>query len=501
MRMDSRRPVIVGVGQITQRSADPTAGKGVIDLMADSLELAAADTGITAAAAAIQLVGSISSMSQRYQNAARLVADRVGATSATTLQCGVGGNTPLQLLGLLAHEIQNGDLDAAAIVGAEAFATTRALRKADLRREWPTEVTPNEPDRRLGDDTLGASALEASCGLIPPASMYPLLENAVRHHSGRTITEHQRVIAALWSRFSDVGASNPAAWSPGFKDPDFLARQSADNRPTAFPYTKWLNANMGVDQGAALIICSTEWADKMGIAAHRRVYPLAVANANDHWIVSTRPHLHVSPAIRAAASLATQLARTSADDATYIDIYSCFPVAVELAASALGLQLDDPRGLTVTGGLTFAGGPGNNYVTHSLARLVELLRDAPSGTTALATGLGWYATKHSVGYLSNRPSDQPFTHGSAQTAVDHESQPLHVDADYLGPAHVVTNTVVFDRDGEPTSTIALLDTPQGTRTLATSPAKDLAGLAIDDAFIGSAISVRTIDGNRELALS
>ena len=42
------------------------------------------------------------------------------------------------------------------------------------------------------------------------------------------------------------------------------------------------------------------------------------------------------------------------------DIYSCFPSAIQIACDEIGLDIDDPRNLTVTGGLPYFGGPGNN---------------------------------------------------------------------------------------------------------------------------------------------
>ncbi len=496
--MDGRRPVIVGVGQITQRRPDAATSGGVIDLMADALTAAADDCGVPSVLAELALVGAIASMSTQYVDAARLVAQRTGATHATTLRCSIGGNTPLQLLGLLASEIQAGQLDVAAIVGAEAFATKRAARKAGVVREWPANDLDAQPDRLMGSDEMGSSAMEVSNGLLLPSVIYPLLENALRAHTGRTVAEHQRVIAELWSRFSAIGATNPHAWTPERKSVDFLLATGPDNRPTAFPYSKWLNANMGVDQGAALIVCSVDAARRMGVPTDKWVFPRAVANANDHWYVSTRPALHVSPAIAAAGRLAGQLGGSAVDDAALIDLYSCFPIAVELGADALGLSLDDPRGLTVTGGLTFGGGPGNSYVTNSLASLVTKLREVPAGSLALATGLGWYATKHSVGYLANDPGPGPFASGSAQHDVERASQPRSEDADYLGPATVVSNTVVYDRDGQPAQTIVLVDTPDGARSVATSPSSEFAGLATTDEFIGSKVEVAVGTNGREV---
>ena len=101
----------------------------------------------------------------------------------------------------------------------------------------------------------------------------------------------------------------------------------------------------------------------------RWVFPLAGADGNDHWFISERPELHRSPAIRLAGAAALEQAGLGIDDIAFVDLYSCFPVVVQMAAHELGLAVDDPdRPLTLTGGLTFGGGPGNNYTSHGIAQ-------------------------------------------------------------------------------------------------------------------------------------
>ena len=175
----------------------------------------------------------------------------------------------------------------------------------------------------------------------------------------------------------------------------------------AYPYTKLLTADLQVDQGAATILCTAAAAEAAGVPRERWVFPLAGADAEDHWFLSHRADFHSSPAIRLAGASALALAGSTIDDMAHLDLYSCFPSAVETAAAELGLPLDDPaRPLTVTGGLTFGGGPGNNYGTHAVASMVDTLRADP-GSRGLVTGLGWYQTKHSVGIYGTAPGRSP----------------------------------------------------------------------------------------------
>ena len=248
----------------------------------------------------------------------------------------------------------------------------------------------------------------------------------------------------------------------------------------SFPYPKLMNANDRVDQGAALILCSVSAAREAGVPDDQWVFPVAGADANDHWFLSHREDLRSSPAIRLAGSRALSLAGAGIDEVAHVDLYSCFPCAVQIAAHELGLPLADPgRSLTVTGGLGFAGGPGNNYVTHSIASMAQRLRADP-GALGLVTGLGWYSTKHAVGVWSTTPPPSGFRHECPQGAVD--ALPQRTPAsDYEGDATIETYTVVHDREGEPELAILALLTEDGRRTWGNiSGRDDMLGLMDDE---------------------
>jgi acetyl-CoA C-acetyltransferase len=234
----------------------------------------------------------------------------------------------------------------------------------------------------------------------------------------------------------------------------------------SFPYPKLFNANDRVDQGAALILCSAEAARSAGVPEDKWVFPLSGADAHDHWFLSHRHDLHSSPAIRLTGQRALRLAGVGIDDIAHIDLYSCFPCAVQIAAHELGLPLDDPdRPLTVTGGLAFAGGPGNNYVSHSIATMADRLRRDP-GALGLVTGLGWYVTKHAVGVWSTTPPPNGFAYDSPQDDVDALPQRTPV-SDFEGDATIETYTVIHGGDGQPERAIASLLTHDGARAWGT----------------------------------
>jgi acetyl-CoA C-acetyltransferase len=500
--VDPRTPVIVGTGQLSRRPSSFDDALEPADLMAETLRLAQDDSKATATllerADSVRTVGVLS---WRYADPAGEVARRVGAGSARDLAVtATGGNGPQWLVNRTATDIARGDLDVCLIAGAEAMYTRLRARSAGAHLEWtPLADASTSPARLLGYEKRGNNDAEGAVGLLAPPVVYPLFENALRAATGETIDEHQRAIAGLWSRFSEVAASNPHAWLPVAKTPEEIGTPSPDNRMVSFPYTKLLNANMQVDQSAALILCSYSAARAAGVPDDRMVFPVSGADANDHWYVSNRWDLHSSPAIAAAgrAALGAVGDGASIDDVAFVDLYSCFPAAVQIGAHALGLPIDDPsRPLTLTGGLTFAGGPGNDYVTHSIATLVDRLRSAPPSSLGLVTGLGWYVTKHSVGlYSSSPPAGGPsFRAIDAQREVDAlPSRELAANAE--GPVVVETYTVTYDRNGTPVNGIAACLLPDGSRTWATTTAVDDLEAMTTSPFIGHHA---VVDGGRLL---
>src|SRR5580700_7156306 len=439
MALDPRTPVVVGVGQVmTQPHAglEPAQRPEPLDLMTAAVEAAAEDCGGVAAGgsapsgrALIRRADSIRvvmPLGWRSLNPALLVAERLGFGKghepAQLMLSAVGGNAPLALMHDACLSISRGDLDVVLITGAEAMYARTQARRHGSWLEWASQPEGTPLPVPFGVEKAGATELEMERGVVLPVHAYPLLENALRAAEGWTLEEHAARIGALWSRFSEVAAENPDAWIRTPRTAEEIVHPGPGNRMVSFPYPKLCTANMQVDQGAASIVCSVEAARAAGVPEERWVFPLAGADGNDHWFISQRPELHRSPAIRYAGAAALEQAGLGIDDVASVDLYSCFPVAVQIAARELGLASDDPtRPLTLTGGLTFGGGPGNNYTAHGIARAVDALRAAP-GTAALVTGLGWYATKHSLGVYASRPPEhggsRPFAWRDVQPEVD-----------------------------------------------------------------------------------
>jgi acetyl-CoA C-acetyltransferase len=493
--LDPRTPVIVGVGQVTHHPqpggedyAEPVA------LIVEALRAAGADSGTgTALLHKAESVRVVAVAGWPYRDAGALIADDLGISPRETVQTNAfGGDGPQRLINETAAAILAGELDVALIGGGESVASQIAAQKAGATPDWRTQGEDVTPTRISGSDRYPVNDAEAAVGIAAPLDMYALIESAVGARAGEDPATHLTTIAELWSRFSLIAAENPYAWLPRAYTAVEIATPSARNRAVSSPYTKLLSANIQVDQTAGLIICSVEAARAAGVAADRWVFIHTGAQAQDEWHVTERSELAASPAIRAIGAAALQHAGTTIDEIAHIDLYSCFPSAVQIAAAELGTGLG--RRLTQTGGLTFAGGPGNNYATHGVAMLVARLREDPDAL-GLATALGWYATKHAIGIYSARPPQRPFR---SLSPMPENPPPRRARTDYTGPARLEAFTVQRDRDGEPQAAALAALTPQGDRAMVRlqDPAQLTELLAGDP--VGQAVA---IDGPTALSFS
>lgn len=469
-------PVLIGGGQVTdKRPAEEVANP--IELMAEALRKAAFDAGpglalLGEADVLIALGLTADSLEARglptYVNIPALVASTLGIAPAAQLSTAIGGNTPQLLVNRYAQQIAEGQCELVLLTGAEALAGMMGRLKAGLDIDgWQSAV--GEPPQMATTDRAPATPHEMAHGIHLPASVYPLFENALRGKYGEDILTHQRRMGELFHPFSKVASNNPLSWFPIERSASEIAEVSESNRYVGFPYTKYLNSIIQVNMGAALILTSQRRARELGVPDDRLVYLRGCGDANDRWYMHERADYCSSPAIRAIGRKALAMAGKSIDDIDYFDIYSCFPSAVQIACDELGIDQRDPRGLTVTGGLPYFGGPGNNYTTHAIATMMGRLRANP-GSLGLVNANGWYITKHALGIYSTTPPEGPW----------HREDPVNYQAAILdqvvprftetpdGPATVETYTVLHSRGG-PERGLVIGRLGDGTRFIANTP--------------------------------
>lgn len=475
--MDSYLPVLVGVGQVTNRPRSPSRLRTPMDLMEEAVEEAVRDAGADRLASEIDTVYVVNIISWTYSDPARTLAERIGSRPRRVGYTAIGGNSPQWLVNRACKEIASGEAAVVLIAGGEAFASGAAARNFGTKLERGDRSKQPE---MIGETRSGLSNEEMSAQLVTPAQIYPIFENAYRRSLGRTIAEHQAALGALMESLNVVARSNPLAWFSEPRSAEEIANPSLENRMIAFPYTKYMNAVMKVDQAAALILCSAEKAQALGIPRDRWVFPVAGADVNDVWYFSRRPELDRSPAIAQAAKAVFEASGFGPQELDVVDLYSCFPVAVEVAAREIGLPADGSVGLTVTGGLPYFGGPGNNYSSHAIAEVAKRLRELDHGR-GMVTALGWYITKHSVGTYSSRPP------ATGYKACDTSQAQKEIDCTELGwleddgaLVRVVSYTVLYDRASNPERAPAIVEPVDGR------PLRAIADVPLD--FVGDPFS-------------
>jgi acetyl-CoA C-acetyltransferase len=457
-------------------------------MMADAVNRAAADAGDPGLIQEADVLACVEPVSWGYEDLGARVGHLAGVTGPASpqppLTLGVppGGDSPCELLNEVATRIVEGDVRIALLCGADAMYSRRRARKEGVELEargWP----PSAKRDLLGGQRALTNGLEARHGLVAPIQCYPLYENALRAEAGQGIDEHRRLLGELMATHAAVAKDNPYAWFQDGWSAEEITTVTTDNRWICFPYPKRMNAMMEVDQAAAVIIMSSDEADRRHIPSERRVTFLGGGSAHDGWTPTERASLSASPAYRSASSTAFEHAGLYPTEVDFFDLYSCFPCAVELAMKVLSLTIDDPRPRTVTGGLAYAGGPGNNYSTHALAAAVDRLRST-SAKVGYVSALGMTATKHAVSILSTDPARILAASGQATSMVPVADKvnfgPALVDEPAAGSATVESYTVEFDRSGQPSRSMFVLRLGDGRRSVANGALDQAAQLIVEE---------------------
>ena len=491
-------PILVACGQITDRSKDG-AGLTPPQLMADACKEAVIDSGcerllekidtIATSGLTIDAPGFSTPLSGSYSNLPKTVANLLGIHPSKYYSAATGGNTPQMLVNHFAGEIAEGRVGAVLLTGCEALCTmsqrfdhwTKLLLP---RGGWRDK--PGGQPTSIGDNRPGTNMHESYYGLDLPANTYPLFENALTTHYQQSKAKHLQAVGNLFQRFSEVAAQNPLAWFQQTHTAESLTTPSSANRMIAYPYTKLLNSMLSVNQAAALVLTSVANAKSLGINTDKWIYLHGCADLHDIWNVSERVDYHSSPAMNESASAALSMANKNIDDIAFFDIYSCFPSAVQIACDEFGIKHDDARGLTLTGGLPYFGGPGNNYSMHGIAEMMHKLREQPK-EFGMVNANGWYLTKHSIGIYSNSaiktPWVKPDLSNIQQQLIEAKAPTFTENPD--GKATIETYTVIFNRNNEPERGIVVGRLYTGERFLAETPNDlDTLNKFVDDEVIG-----------------
>lgn len=456
----TRIPVVVSVGQVTERDS-------LVNTL-DLIEKAATKTleGTGVVKDSIDRLTQVAVLFSRCpSDSPRSLTQRLGLNRAVAEHSSHGGNAPQFLVNRACKDISEGRIRSTIIVGAE---TTRSMRAGDSGVNFLKVSSSNLEIEKTGS-TIGptlegmVSTAETRAGVTKPSVVYPMFESVLAKRAGRDHEEQRKLIGELMSRFTDVSARNPYAWFNQSQTPEEISTVTTSNRLIAEPYTRSMNSFPNVDQSAAVLITNLEIARKARLT-DQCVFPWSGAETKELQC-SARPDIGSSPAMTLAAEAALTVSEIKIDDVAHIDFYSCFPSAVEIAAAGLGLEILDSRGFTVTGGLPYFGGPGNNYTTHAIASMVDLIRE--TGGKGFISANGGFMSKHAAGVYSSEPREKGFV--LAETTGEQNkifAAALPIAEKGEGEAIVEAATVTYDRDGVPDRAPIIATLADGTRIAA-----------------------------------
>lgn len=504
MNLDPRTPVIVGVGQAAERIDDPGyRAMSPVELAAAAAQAALDDCGATAVAAEVDTIAALRQFEisgpvanaplGRSNNYPRSVAKRIGAEPRRAILEIVGGQGPQHLITELAGEIAAGRSEVALVFGSDATSTLRYFAGRDDKPDFSETVDGDLENRGPGIEKY-ISRYTVIHGLVDAPTQYALMENARRAATGLGPAEYLRRMAELFAPFSKVAAGNPFSAAPVERTVDELVTVTESNRMIAEPYPRLLVARDQVNQGAAALLMSVRAARRLGVPEDRWVYLRGHADLEAQAFMD-RPDLGHAPSAVMAAREALDVAGIGVDDVATFDLYSCFPVPVFNICDGLAIAPDDPRGLTLTGGLPFFGGAGNNYSMHGIAETINRMRDAP-GQFGLVGANGGIQSKYSVGIYSTAPAQWKGDRSAELQAQVNSGPTVPVTETPEGPATIETYTVRRD-NGRPTGVIIGRLTADDTRFLATTEDDELVSLLVDGDPLGQPVRVRPFDyGNR-----
>ncbi len=492
MTIDPRAPCLIGAAQ---RTVHPGTGPSPepLELWTDVARRAADDalpgggSRVLRSADTLQVVYC---MSWPYDAPADRLAEALAIDPRHRFYSGIGGTTPQVLVQDVAAAMLRGELDLGVIVGAEALETKRQAKKAGERLDW-SHRDPHPPPFPFEAPFHPA---EVAHQVLQAWLTFPVFDIARRARLGAEPAAYAREVGELLAPFSDVAAENPYAWFRTRRSAEELATPTPENRLVGYPYTKQSLSIMDVDMAAALVVATHQKADELGVPVDRRAYLRGWSFATDPVYLAEHPDMGSSPAMAFGASEALAAAGLGIDDVAHLDLYSCFASSVHLACDALGIEGDDPRGLTVTGGLPFAGGAGSNYMLHSIATMLDVLRRDP-GSVGMVTGVGMHMTKHVFGLYSTSP---PPEGGVAPPRPAPEPEAVPIADAFTGEAAVATYTVAHGRPGGPEWGLVLADLPDGRRAYGRVEQPDLLAALEAEEWVGR--TVRLSEGDRGVNL-
>ena len=459
-RNNQQIPVLVGIGEFVNR--DRAQPGEPWEYMVQCALKAEEDTGVQDILSSIDSLSMVNVISRNTLNEPSRIANALAANPHDIITTPIGATAPQSLLNRLCNRISIGESHIGLICGGEAFYSTgigaeflESKRAGERRNEYPLYGDLREP----------VSSLEASYGLFLPAVVYPLFANAYRQYHNLSLDDYIIQSGRLCEQFSRKAAQNSFSWFRDGKTAEQISTVTTDNRIVHYPFTKYMNAFMNVDQAAAILVMSEKEANRLGISEKRRVYLVGCGDAAEKWHISNRVNYYSAPGLKIAYDNALIQADLTTADIDYWDLYNCFPVAAQIALKTF--QLPDSTDPTLTGGLPYFGGAGNNYSLHSICAMVQKLRKEPE-KTGVVHSVTWYMSKYAIGiYSGSRPDIFQYRDPNEYMYdIDKLYPDVPILTNQTGGFQIETYTTTLKRDGLPQSAVIIAKDQKGARLFA-----------------------------------
>jgi len=471
------RPVVVGIGSIQQKGAFNELDESLI-LMELATKKALQDTTNTKIKSYIEEI-SIPKGYWRYRDPGKWIAEnnQFNKVSTTISKIGI---LQQHLINRICKKILNGEIKAGLVLGGEA--RYKMLRSQIENKDFDeTELKINPNNYIKSDADLNLDIEKKELGLMA-VGYYAILESVLRAESSNAFDQHHLIISKMYEQFSKIAQKNNDAWTNKLFSYEDILNHSEKNPMQAFPYNKLHCTSWNVNQAGAIIICSEDIANKLDIPQTKRVYPLASSENNYMIATLQRPNLINPIGMKLAAEYILNLSADNDIKHNLYDLYSCFPVAIQMFAKSLNIQ--NRSNYSLTGGMAYAGGPLNSYVIHSTIKMIENIRKYPD-KVGIVTGVSGMMTKQSYAMWAKEPKIN-FSHKDCSEEASHLEKPLEISSETEGNGKIIGYTIIKNKENS-FKAIMFVETKDFKRKLITSNNQSIINLMEKNEWVGKKI--------------
>jgi acetyl-CoA C-acetyltransferase len=475
------RSVVIGVSTIQQKGDFENLDEALL-LMDQAVKEALSDSGNKSIKDQIDEI-RIPKGFWRYRDPGKWIAKNNDFKKIPTTHVAKIGVLQQNLINEACLKIENGEINAAIILGGEA--RYKQLRSIIEKKEYSETKLDENPDFyiKAKEDLYGDEELKELGAMA--VGYYASMETAIRKNDDETIEEHQNNIASMYEEFSKVASNNEDAWLDHPYSREEILVISKKNKMLAYPYNKLHCTSWNVNQSAALIICSEELANKLEIDNNKRVYPISSSENNHMIAIQQRPKLFESLGMIYAAKSINKMMKKLDIRLDAYDLYSCFPAAVKMFSKSLELGSEIPK--TITGSMPYAGGPLNSFVIHSTVKMIQKIR-ALEVRHGLVTGVSGMMTKQSF-CVWGKEYQKQFIFDDVTERAKLDENPVELSNIAEGEGEIIGYTIIQGSDNAPKA-VLYLDDEKKHRKVVSSLDKNFINLLMEEEWVGKKVKFK-----------